>query len=204
MASQYSARVPLLLPMACEYSHMIRGWRWRPERACATMASMGGYIGQAMSVTAWSARPVEADGALVVERPRWVVAADPGRGCIVVGAVARLVAQRPLDDARMVLVAQDHAGDPFDPRERYRGSSQRVLQKAWDSMSASAMTYMPQLVGELQERRVVGVVRGAHRIEPEALHLHDVRAHLLAGHGPARSRVEVVAVDAVEQHPSGR
>ena len=33
MASQYSASVPLLLPMACEYSHRMSGWRWSPERA---------------------------------------------------------------------------------------------------------------------------------------------------------------------------
>jgi len=44
------ARVPLLLPMACEYSHMISGWRCRPDRAWATIAEMGGYIGQVMSL----------------------------------------------------------------------------------------------------------------------------------------------------------
>ena len=50
IASQYSASVPLLLPIACEYSHMMNGYRWRPERACATIAEMGGYMGQAMSL----------------------------------------------------------------------------------------------------------------------------------------------------------
>ena len=54
MASQYSARVPLLLPMACENSHMMSGCRWRPDRAWAMIASMEGYIGQAMSLTVWS------------------------------------------------------------------------------------------------------------------------------------------------------
>ena len=38
IASQYSARVPLLLPIAWEYSHMIRGWRWVPFVAWATIA----------------------------------------------------------------------------------------------------------------------------------------------------------------------
>ena len=33
IASQYSASVPLLLPMACEYSHMINGCRCRPDLA---------------------------------------------------------------------------------------------------------------------------------------------------------------------------
>ena len=54
IASQYSASVPLLLPIAWENSHMISGWRWVPERACATIAEIGGYIGQVMSLTRWS------------------------------------------------------------------------------------------------------------------------------------------------------
>ena len=40
--------------MACEYSHMIRGCRCRPDRACATIASIGGYIGQVRSLAVWS------------------------------------------------------------------------------------------------------------------------------------------------------
>ena len=47
---QYSASVPLLLPMACEYSHMISGWCCRPDPAWATSDEMGGYIGQVMSL----------------------------------------------------------------------------------------------------------------------------------------------------------
>ena len=54
IASQYSASVPLLLPIACEYSHMISGWRCRPDRACATIAAIVGYIGQVRSLTPWS------------------------------------------------------------------------------------------------------------------------------------------------------
>ena len=55
IASQYSASVPLPLPIACEYSHMISGQRWRPERACSTIAPISGYIGQRMSLASWSA-----------------------------------------------------------------------------------------------------------------------------------------------------
>ena len=54
IASQYSASVPLLLPIACEYSHMISGWRCLPDRAWATIHCTGGYIGQVMSLTRWS------------------------------------------------------------------------------------------------------------------------------------------------------
>ncbi len=49
MAAQWSASVPLLLPMACEYSHWMSGLVCSPERACATQSSSGAYIGHAMS-----------------------------------------------------------------------------------------------------------------------------------------------------------
>ena len=42
--------------------------------------------------------PIEPNGALVVERPRSVIAAEPGGCGIVVGAIARFVAERPEDD----------------------------------------------------------------------------------------------------------
>ena len=59
----------------------------------------------------------------------------------------------------------------------------------------------PELVGELQERGVVGVVRGAHGVEPEALEVDQVGAHLLPCDGPPGVGVEVMAVGTVEQHP---
>ncbi len=49
MASQWSASVPLLLPMACEYSHWMSGLVWVPDMACARHSWSGAYIGQAMS-----------------------------------------------------------------------------------------------------------------------------------------------------------
>ena len=51
MNSQYSARVPLLLPIACEYSHIINGRSCFPDFAYAITAPIAGYIGQIMSVT---------------------------------------------------------------------------------------------------------------------------------------------------------
>src|ERR1035437_7672372 len=41
--------------------------------------------------------PAPANGALVLDGPRWVVAADVAGGSVVVGAVTGLVAQRPDD-----------------------------------------------------------------------------------------------------------
>src|SRR5947207_502629 len=57
------------------------------------------------------------------------------------------------------------------------------------------------LVGELEERRVVRIVRGPDRVEPELLHLDKVRPHRLPGHDPARVLVEVMAVHAAEEDP---
>lgn len=58
MAAQWSASVPLLLPMACEYSHWMSGLVCFPESAWARQSSSDAYIGQAMSeATSGSAQP---------------------------------------------------------------------------------------------------------------------------------------------------
>ena len=54
IASQYSASVPLLLPIAWLNSHITSGCRWAPLVAWATSAAIGGYIGQVRSLTRWS------------------------------------------------------------------------------------------------------------------------------------------------------
>ena len=50
IASQYSARVPLLLPIAWLNSHITSGCRCAPERAWATSEAIGGYIGHSRSL----------------------------------------------------------------------------------------------------------------------------------------------------------
>ena len=94
--------------------------------------------------------PVPADRALVVERARRVVAADPRGGRVVVGAVARLVAQRPGDDRRVVLVAQDHPGDALDPRGQVaRVVAQRALERVGLDVRLGDHV-QPELVGQVQ------------------------------------------------------
>ena len=178
---------------------MISGWRWRPDRAWSTIAEIGGYIGQVRSLIALVARPVVADRALVVERPARVVAPQPGRGGLVVGAVARLVAERPEDDRRVVLVALGHPRDAVDPRAEVAGV---VAQRALEGVRLDVGLVddvQPELVGQLEEGRVVRVVRGPDRVEPELLHQHEVGAHLVPGDGPPGVLVEVVAVDAADE-----
>ncbi len=49
-ASKYSPRQPLLLPIACEYSHKISGRQSRVVRAHSTISETAEYIGQTRSV----------------------------------------------------------------------------------------------------------------------------------------------------------
>ena len=57
IASQYSASVPLLLPIAWLNSHMISGCRCAPDRAWATIAAIGGYIGHSEVARGLAAQP---------------------------------------------------------------------------------------------------------------------------------------------------
>ncbi len=145
--------------------------------------------------------PVELDRALVVERPGWVGPARPaGRG-VVVPAVAQFVAQGPRDHRGMVLVALDHPGDAGDPLvEVARVVAQRPPERVRLDVGL-VHDVQPELVGEVEERGVVRVVRGPDRVEPELLHRHEVGPHVRHGHDPARPRVEVVAVDAADEDP---
>ena len=72
--------------------------------------------------------------------------------------------------------------------------------KACDSMSASAMTYRPSSSVKVQEDRVVGIVGRPDGVEPELLHRHQVGPHRLGRDDAPRVLVEVVAVDAADQH----
>ena len=66
-------------------------------------------------------------------------------------------------------------------------------------MSASSIDVQAQLVGQVEERRVVGVVRRAHGVEPELLHQDEVGAHRLAADHASGVLVEVVAVHAADE-----
>src|SRR4051794_41389749 len=57
IASQYSPSVPLLLPIAWLNSHMMSGCRWAPERACVTIAEIGGDNGPTRALAGVSPAP---------------------------------------------------------------------------------------------------------------------------------------------------
>ncbi len=143
-------------------------------------------------------------GPLVHHRPRGVAPVDPGRGRHVVHAVARLVAQRPDDDRRVVLVALDH---PHHPVEMRRLPGRVVAQRRVGMVAHPVRLDVrlvddvePVLVGQLVPARVVRVVARAHAVDVGLLHQRDVAPHGLQRHVPAGERIVLVAVHAPEAH----
>ena len=138
--------------------------------------------------------------ALVVEGPGRVVAPHPGGRGGVGRAVAGLVAEGPHDDARVVVVAPHHPLDPFDDRRAEAGI---VHQRALPCVRLDVRLVdqvEPELVAQLGEVLVVGVVRGAHGVEVVRLHEQQVGPRELGTRSATALRVVLVQVDAVDQH----
>ena len=79
----------------------------------------------------------------------------------------------------MVLVAQRHPRDAVDPLGQV---AVVVAQGALEGVRFDVGfvdDVQPELVGQVEEGRVVGVVRGPDRVEPELLHQDEVGAHRL-------------------------
>ncbi len=128
------------------------------------------------------------------------MAPDPAGGRVVVRAVVGLVAERPDDHRGVVLVAQHHSRHAVHERvqiARVVRDLVRVVVRLDVRLVDDVET---QLVGEVVERRVVRVVRGADRVEAEPLEQHQVRAHVVVRHRAAGQWMEVVPVDAPDVH----
>ena len=135
-------------------------------------------------------------GALVVQRAAGVVLADPAGERVVVGAVTALVAEAPHDDGRVVAVAAHHARTTGHPG----GQVALVVTQAGVVGVALEVGLVDdvhtQLVAQVVERRVVGVVRGAHRGDVVPPHLHQVGAHVVDRDRLAAIGMVIVAVHA--------
>ena len=127
-------------------------------------------------------------------------AAHPAGGGVVVRAVAALVAERPEDHARMVLVALDHVRDALDPRRLVaRVVAELVVERV--RLDVRLVDHVqPVAVAEVEPVGVVRVVRRAHGVDVELLHQPHVRLHRLARERAARDVVVLVPVDAVDPH----
>ena len=114
---------------------------------------------------------------------------------------ARLVAERPQVDGRMVLEELDHAHTPLDLRLRPR---RRVRQRLHTVVRAVrlhvrlALHVQAHPVAQVVHVRVVRIVRRPERIEIAALHQANVLRHLVARDGASVHRRGVVAVHALE------
>ncbi|CAM5699347.1 hypothetical protein SALBM311S_12461 [Streptomyces alboniger] len=146
-------------------------------------------------------RPFGAERALVLQGPCRVVAAQPAGGGVVVRAVAALVAQRPDDDARMVLVAARHPRHPFQEGGAVAGFVGDLVVVAVALDVGLVHHVQAEFVGEVEQRGIVGVVGGADGVEAEALDDGQVGAQVGLVEDPAGERVEVVPVDSPDEHP---
>ena len=149
------------------------------------------------------AGPVAVDRALVVQRARGIALAHPVGRRVVVGAVAALVAERPQDHRRVVLVALDHVLHALEERGGVaRVGAQVVVVRV--RLDVRLVDHVQAVaVAEVEPVRVVGVVRAAHGVDVEALHEPDVGLHQLARDRAAAAVVVVVAVDAADpQRPA--
>ncbi len=119
-----------------------------------------------------------------------------------VGAVARLVAQAPDDDAGVVEVAIDHplVADQVGCLEvGALGQSGFFIAHSVRLYVALVHHIEAVLVAQVVPNRVVGVVAGAHRIDIHLFHCADVAQHLFFGHDVSSVFAEFVAVGAFDQ-----
>ena len=119
-----------------------------------------------------------------------------------VAAIAALVAHRPHNDAGVVALLHHQALDAVDVGRlpcRVVGDQGDVA----DILEAVALhiglgdQHDAILIAQLVEARVIGIVRGAHRVDVVLLHELQVAAHAIETHGAALVIVVIVTVDAM-------
>ena len=146
-----------------------------------------------------------------VDQPRLVMRADPFRRRLKIGADTAFIAQRPEDDRRVVAVALDHALHPGEMRGGPFGLvaqvQRRVVLFLGEAQIAVALDIglvhhvQAVLVGQIVPARIVGIVRGADRVDVGGLHQLDVLAHRFLGHDAEGVRIMLVAIDAADHDP---
>ena len=142
-------------------------------------------------------------GTFVMHRTRRVVLLDPTVAGLEVGAHARLVAHRPDDDRRMVLVAQHHAPVALHVRlciSRHLGQRVFVVAHAVRLDVGLVHDIDAVAVAQLVPLRVVGIVARAYGVDIHLFHDADVLDHPFAAYHIAADGIHLVAVGALDQH----
>lgn len=144
------------------------------------------------------------DVALVVHEALGVARVDPlGHGGEPAPG-ARLVAEGPQNDGRMVLVALDHAGRPVEQCGGPALVVDRVVAPALFAEAVGLQVALvddpqPVLVAEGEEGGVRRIVGGADGVDVVGLQQLDVAAHGFEVERAAVLRVPLVPVDALEE-----
>ena len=174
IASQYSFRLPTELPIAWAYSHMTTGRVSSLVAECDHLRDPRVHPADYIDVGRSLGRSC---GPFVVDRPGGIVILNPCGHGGVVRAAAALVAQRPEDHGRMVLVPLDHADRPLHEGRVPVGD---VGEQAADAVRFEiGLVHQVDavLVAQVVPARVVGIVRGPHGVDVVALHQLDVLDH---------------------------
>ena len=146
--------------------------------------------------TLWVGAVAVHHATLVVQWPAGVDPADPTCERVVVGAVAALVAETPLDDRRMVPIPLHHPRSALDERRAVAGvvADARVVCVALDVGFIDHIH--AQLVAQVVEHAVVRVVARADCGDVVGAHQLEVLADVVGAHCLAAIRMVVVAVHA--------
>ena len=133
-----------------------------------------------------------------MDEARGVVLVDPVRRRFEIRAVPGLVAHRPTDNARVILVAPHHPCHPLDKGSVPFGVLRRAIPDAVGLQIGLVQHKEAVFVAEIVPARIVGVVARAHRVDVERLHQLDVGQHRCDGDGVPGVGIVLVAIDALD------
>jgi hypothetical protein len=188
--------------------------RRAPRRVLHRVDAAGGLLAAADEVglglrgvhPAVDVGPAPVGAVFVVHRAARVAVLRVAVHPLQVAAGPRLVAQRPHDHARVVLVALHHPPHPVLERVapgRVVGgvAAPAHVHEAVGLEVALVHDVQAVLVAQLEEAGVRRVVAGADSVDVVPLHQQHVVEHVLLGDGPAAVGVELVPVHPAQQHP---
>jgi hypothetical protein len=114
------------------------------------------------------------DARLEMKWAAWVIPANPAGHGIVALTVAGFIPERPEDDRRMILVPFDHAHRPLQKRGAIPAVAPDLLIVGVRLQVCLIDQIQPECITKVEPVRVVRVMRGADRVEVEALHYHRI------------------------------